>query len=233
MRRRELLALPLAWGALGRASAAGKYTDKLWQQALPLYRKMLAHPFLTGLADGTLPMEKFRYYMLQDAIYLGRYAKALNVVAAKAPTQEISQFFSEGAIGCIKEERQMHAQYFSAAELKAARMAPTCAAYTNHMLAVAHQGTFADGVAAVTPCYWIYAEVGRELIKRGSKNKDYQQWINQYGGESYGVTVKRELAVVDGLTHFDAASFEEHFMASVRYEYLFWDMAWRLEKWEH
>ena len=45
-------------------------TDKLHEAATPIWARCLAHPFVTGIGDGSLPVEKFRYFMLQDYLYL-------------------------------------------------------------------------------------------------------------------------------------------------------------------
>ena len=114
-------------------------------------------------------------------------------------------------------------------------MAPTNYAYTNHLLAAAYQKSFAHGVAAVLPCYWIYWEVGKELREKGSKNADYQRWIDQYSGEEFGQAVFQVLDMVNTeAEHLDISSREELkeiFRTSTRYEWMFWDMAWRQEDW--
>jgi thiaminase (transcriptional activator TenA) len=229
MRRRELLAaLPF-----GIAFADGpKFTHELWTLARPVYEKTLAHPFLKGIGDGSLDMRKFRFYMLQDAIYLGLYSKALSFLATKAPQEEWALFFHRGAMSCIQVERKLHETYFKPEEQAAAKIAPTCAAYTNHLLATVQMGSFAEGLAAVTPCYWIYWEVGKELKRRGSRSGDYQRWIDQYASEDFGGAVRQVLGMIDALTAFDRDRFRELFLRSVRYEYQFWDMAWREETWQ-
>ncbi len=215
--------------ALGVAHEA--YTARLWQLAEPVFQQTMAHPFLTGLADGSLPMEKFRFYMIQDALYLTRYAKALNVLASKAPQEDWGLFFTRGAIECIETERKLHEGFFERQDLVRAVPAPTNAAYTNHLLATVYEGSFTDGLAAVTPCYWIYAKAGKRLKRQGSKMAAYQRWIDQYAGEDFSTAVRQVLEMINRSMPVDRERFERLFMRSVRYEYLFWDMAWRLEQW--
>lgn len=216
-------------------AADPKFTDGLWSEIRPIYAKTLEHPFLKGLADGTLPPERFRFYMLQDALYLGRFSKALSALASKAPGEEPAIFFNNGAVNCIRTERKLHETYFQRADLERAEMAPVNYAYTNHLLATIHRGTFAEGLAAVLPCYWIYGEVGKELKKRGSKKADYQRWIDQYASEDFSASVHQALAMMNAeASRLDPAARRavlKIFVLSARYEYLFWDMAWRQEKW--
>ncbi|MBL8234827.1 MAG: thiaminase II [Bryobacterales bacterium] len=234
--RRSLLLLPLA----ARAGAEQSFTSQLWKSIASIYSATLRHPFLSGLSDGSLPREKFQYYLLQDALYLGAFSRALSVVASKSPRQEWSVSLNRDAIESLEVEKAMHGEILgsygvSTQKIQAALMAPVNYAYTNHLLLAAERGTFAEGLAAVLPCYWIYCEVGKELKKKGSRNKDYQRWIDQYAGEEYGKTVRRVLAMMDsaaeGLPQATLDRLTHLFVTSSRYEYQFWDMAWREEAW--
>jgi thiaminase/transcriptional activator TenA len=211
------------------------FSATLWKKAEPMYRKSVEHPFLKGLADGTLPKEKFKFYMVQDALYLRAYAKALSVLAAKAPREEWALFLNKGAIECLEVEAALHGTWFTKEELTRAEMAPTNLAYTNHLIATIHQGSFAEGMAAVLPCYWIYWEVGKELKAKGSKDAAYQKWIDQYAGDGYGASVRKAIEIMngaaEGLGRSERSKLERHYVLSSRYEYLFWDHAWREEKW--
>ncbi len=219
--------------ACGLASPAQDFAQSLWKAAAPIYQKTIRHPFLTGLTDGTLPKERFKFYMLQDALYLRAYSRALSVLAAKAPNPEWAAFLNKGALECLEVEVALHGTWFTKEELRTAEMAPTNAAYTNHLLAVIHQGGFAEGMAAVLPCYWIYWEVGKELKKTGSKDAAYQKWIDQYSGDAYGASVQKAIAIMNEAARgANADLLRRHYVLSSRYEYLFWDHAWRLEAWQ-
>lgn len=211
------------------------FTDELWRTAQPIVSRASAHPFLRGLADGTLPKERFRYYMRQDKLYLAEFARALEQLAGKTANPEYAAFLRQGAKNTVTVEAKLHETFFTAAEMAGTEMAPTNAAYTSHLLATVANGTFAEGLAAVLPCYWIYWEVGRELKKRGSRDPDYQRWVNQYSADAFGASVKKILAMMNAegarLDSATRARVQRAFALSSRYEYMFWDMAWRQEEW--
>lgn len=211
------------------------FTQQLWEDAGPIYRQTLDHPFLRGLSDGSLPKERFKFYMRQDARYLTQFGKALSTLAAKAPNEQSAIFLNEGALATIRTERLLHESFFTQAEFDATEMSPTNVAYTNHLLATVTRGSYGEGLAAVLPCYWIYAEVGKELKRRGSKDEAYSRWINQYGSEAFDAKVKEIVAMMDAAaaraTPEERREIRKIFLRSVRYEYLFWDMAWRVESW--
>ncbi|MFN0101317.1 MAG: TenA family protein [Bryobacteraceae bacterium] len=200
-------------------------SDELWKAIAPIYAKTLEHPFLKGLTDGTLPPGRFQFYLGQDAAYLDAFSQALLTLAGKAPNREWADTLRRHAAEAIASEKKA----------PAAPMAPVNYAYTNHLRVAVADGAFAEGLAALLPCYWIYREVGRVLIKKGSKNGAYQKWIDNYGGEEYAKSVRQVLAMYNAeapkLTAAQRARCRELFVLSARYEYLFWDMAWREERW--
>jgi len=220
--------------------AAQDFTLSLWQSISPIYQKTLIHPFLKGLTDGNLPRDRFQFYLVQDRLYLRAFAQALNVLAAKAPREDWAHTLTRHSLDAIAAERALHDEILKswgvpAAEAAHAEMAPTNAAYTNHLLAIAHRGSFAEGLAAVLPCYWIYWEVGKELVKKGSKNPAYQRWIDMYSGDDYAKSVREALAIMDAAigraSDDERAAARALFIRSARYEFMFWDMAWRKETW--
>ncbi len=136
---------------------AADFTAEQWSAIESIYSKTLAHPFLKGLSDGTLPRECFQFYLIQDSLYLRAFAQALNLLAAKAPREDWSLTLAQHSIDTLKEERRMHhvvlASYgVTPAMAAAAEMAPTNSAYTNHLLAAVQRLTFAEGLAAMLPC---------------------------------------------------------------------------------
>jgi len=220
--------------------ASTTLTDEMWERARPVHEKTLEHPFLRGLTDGTLPRDRFQFYLEQDAEYLRVFGQALSVLASKAPREEWAKTLNRHAVDAIEVERALHETIlgkFGVQRSGAVRapMAPTNAAYTNHLLVTVERGTFAEGLAAMLPCYWIYWEVGKVLEKRGSKNREYQQWIDQYASAEYGKTVREVLAMMDalggGMTTAQRERCVALFERGARYEWMFWDMAWRKEQW--
>lgn len=216
------------------------FTGQLWQENQDIYQEILRHPFLIGLRDGTLKREAFVFYMIQDSHYLRDFARALNVTAAKAPREEWAALLSTHAADTFKYERKLHESVFkehgiSAQQVSRTEPAPEAFAYTSFLLATAHSRPFSESMAALLPCYWIYWEVGQQLKKQGSKDPVYQQWIDAYSSEEFGNSVKAVLAIVNELARSAKADerrrMKEHFRRAARYEWMFWDSAYRLRTW--
>jgi thiaminase/transcriptional activator TenA len=212
----------------------------MWSAMEGIYARILVHPFVTGLTDGSLPRDAFAQYVVQDALYLVDYARALAVVAAKAPREDEISMFASHARGALEVERSLHEGLLHDLGLteEAVRntpQTPTTLAYTSYLLRSCHQGSFAEGLAAVLPCYWIYAEVGAGLLARSSPDPLYARWIETYGGEEFGRIVAAVLALVDRVGPAagadEQAAMRAHVLATSRYEWMFWDAAWRREAW--
>jgi thiaminase/transcriptional activator TenA len=215
-------------------------TKRLWDSIAGLYDQIVAHPFLAGLADGSLDQDKFRFYVVQDALYLSDYARALSVCGARAPAEDDVAMFNQHAAGAIAVERELHEGFLAdfgltSAEVEAIPMAPTNQAYTSYLLASVYAGSFPEALAAVLPCYWIYAEVGAHLLARGSPDPLYQRWIDTYGGEEFAAVVQAVRDLTDRvgavLGEAELARVFERFATTSRYEWMFWDAAWRQERW--
>lgn len=213
-------------------------TGRLWQAAAGTYDAILAHPFLTGLGDGTLPQESFAYYVAQDAHYLRDYARTLAVVAAKAPSHATTALLARHAAETAEVELALHESLLpqlgvDPATLAGIPVSPTTTAYTSYLQATAYAGTFAEGLAAVLPCYWIYQRVGAALVERGSTDPRYQSWIDTYAGDDFAASVRAVLELTDSLAP-DAgteALMTRHFTTTARYEWMFWEAGWRREEW--
>jgi thiaminase/transcriptional activator TenA len=219
---------------------ADRTRDLLWADVAEIYRGICGHPFVTGLRDGSLGHDRFRYYVVQDAHYLRGYARALAVCAARAPGETELVMFAEHATGAIAAERELHGELLAGLglgvdEAASLPVTPATQAYVSYLLAVAHSGSYAEAVAAVLPCYWIYARVGEHLQHRGSSDPLYQRWIDMYSGQEYQAVVDAVLEVIDRVgaqaSQRDAELMRLHFYSTARYEWMFWDAAYRMQDW--
>jgi thiaminase/transcriptional activator TenA len=216
------------------------FTAELWQSIAPIYADILRHPFVRGLTDGSLSREAFRFYVIQDAHYLRDFARALSIAAARAPREDWIIMFNEHAAGALRVERSLHETFFrefglAEKDVAAVPLAPTGLAYTSYLLAVAYGLPFHEALAALLPCYWIYWEVGKELERAGSKDPLFSRWIATYASEEFGAVVRAVLEVTETtaarLTEDDRSAMRRHFVTTSRYEWMFWDMGHRMERW--
>ena len=219
-----------------------QFTDELRQSAAPIWEADLRHPFVLGIADGTLPPDKFKFYLIQDYLFLLDYSRVFAYGVIKAPDEATMALFSQLLNETLNTEMDLHRGYcekfgISAAEMEQAPVAPTTHAYTRHVLDVAQSGTLAELIAGVLPCQWGYAEIGTTLAEQGGSPEPlYQEWIEMYASDEFLALGKWLRSLLNKLTAESSSAEKErlkrHFLFSSRYEYLFWEMAWTQEAWQ-
>lgn len=216
--------------------------ERLWSEAAPLERRVLAHPFVTGLADGALPMESYHFYLRQDHVFLLEYARVLGLAVAAAGEPGDMEFLAGLLHATLHSELRLHRRTCARAgigpELLAAEEpAPATFAYTRHLLAVARAESLGTIAAALLPCQWGYALIGQALAARGaSPVPEYAEWIAAYAHPEYRATAGRLWAITDRLGERMGEDERQRagaaFHASFRYELLFWEQCWRRQGWE-
>lgn len=214
-----------------------KWSENAWQEALPIYNSITGMPFIKELAAGTLNVEKFKYYLQQDAHYLEYFARSLAVIAAKVRDVDTMLDFIRFSEGAVVVERALHDSYFKDYGLtERAEISPACQHYIHYLQSTVYMADCAVGMAAVLPCFWIYKKVGDYILQIQDKdNNQYQNWIDTYAGEEFGLLVDKAIALcdiaADNATEQQKVLMTEAFIAASRLEYMFWDSAYRLEKW--
>ena len=206
-----------------------------------VYEGILGHPFIQGLVSGALPMETFKEYVIQDALYLSQFARAVALVGVKAPDDDAATILLTSARDALTVERASLHEFLlsewgmSLEKIHNTPMNLANTAYTNYLIAVAYARPFHEGLAAILPCFWVYWEVGKHLLEQGSPNKTYKRWIDTYSSEEYAHAVERVIRLAEE-TYTKAGEEEKkamkrHFRISTIYEYLFWDAAYKHEVW--
>ena len=222
-------------------SSGSTFTTQAWDATAAVRAAIDELPFVQALADGTLPEPVFAEYLRQDALYLQQYARALATLAALAPDADEQLWWAQSAQEAIAVERQLHESWVDVPDAEPARGVPAasaaCTAYTSYLLAVAHRGDYAELLAAVLPCFWVYADVGERLLERTRDRSDhpYRRWIDQYGDPAFVARTReaRELADRAAARSGTASRSRmlEAFGTATRYEWMFWDAPWQGRHW--
>lgn len=216
------------------------FSAELWKSIEGVFGKILEHPFLKELTDGTLDESSFRFYVVQDALYLRDFARGLAILGAKSPEDDWLIMFCEHAKTAIVVERALHESFFrdwglTDVQVYSTPMAPTNLLYTSYLLRIAYERPFHEGIGAFLPCYWIYLEVGKALEQEGSPNPLYQRWIDTYSSAEYENVVRQVITAADKiaeeLTDSQKEAMRQHFVMTSKMEWLFWDMGYRKEEW--
>lgn len=214
---------------------------ELRRQTETIHHRTLNHKTVLGIGAGTLPEETFRYYIEQDYQFLRRYVQVLALATAASDdlpaTARLAELLHNTLAIEIDALRTLYERFGGVVSaLDDVPRSPTCAAYTNHLLAVAAERELLLTLAAILPCQWGYREIGRSLEQFGLPDDErFAAWIKEYASDEYNTIVEW---VID---HFDRLALDagtavkaraaEVFALSAEYEHRFWEMAWNRESW--
>jgi thiaminase/transcriptional activator TenA len=218
------------------------FSQKLKEENRNLWDKILAHKFIQELGSGTLPIEKFIYYIKQDYLYLIDFARCIGLAASKAKDIESMRGWAQRMDGCLRYETLMLEDVseklgISKNELENSEKSPTNTAYLNHLLMVAYTGNIGENIAALLPCMWTYLDVGTTVNKIGGfkGHPVYEKWCSAYGAPEYRDLVQTYINVIEETSKesgkYMKNKIRSHFRQSLKYEYMFWEMAYNMEKW--
>lgn len=212
------------------------FCTDVWQRTERLQQAILDHPFNRTLADGSLDIDRFYFYLAQDSRYLAGFAKALAAASTRADIPDEAVFYAKSAQTALVAERTLHAGYLDGVDTAGIVTAPSGLAYVSFLHSVALTGDYAELVAAVLPCYWVYQHVGSNIAGRiGDVTKHpYGKWIATYSDAEFAASVESAKGIADRV----AKDHPEHvesmtalFVRASEYEWMFWDAAWRKEQW--
>jgi thiaminase (transcriptional activator TenA) len=226
-------------------STTSSSSDLLRVECARIWTGLHQHPFITELAEGTLPLDKFRFFLEQDDFYLEEYARCLALGAAKSRTERELRYFTVDLNQVLDAEipsnRALLTQVIElGAEDRggASAMAPANVAYTSYMQALSLRGGPLEIMAALLPCSWSYVEIASALRARtDGSHPVYAGWIAYFSMPQVVEMVAEMRRDFDVLMLEEAASevrrreIAQIFATSSRLERSFWEMAYTLEQW--
>ena len=200
-----------------------------------LWERMVTHPFVVEMGDGTLPVEKFRAYFLQDYVFVNDLLPLMSLAMAKAPNIEAASRINRFLAGILNPENDLFLRAFkelgaSEAEYSSASASPTTQAFADFLTRTGLEGSFEEILMVMYVAEGTYLDWGTRLLEAGKRpeNPIYREWIEIHGPDVLGELVgwMRD--------HLDAAELgdrrpriERAFLTALRYEYMFWEAAYR------
>jgi thiaminase (transcriptional activator TenA) len=217
------------------------FSAELRREAEPIFKAIFEHPFVQGIATGDLKPEQLIHYVKQDFEYLSSFIRIYGLAISKCDSREDMEMFNKQISFILHSEVHPHNNFCQVAgisyeELQGYALAPSAHQYIRHMLSVAHEGTLGEIIAVLLPCPWTYWEIGKKLLDEidPDNTHPFYEWISFYGSRTDSITEKfssrlDELAAQ--ASEKEKERMKEHFLLSCQLEYMFWEMAFKLEEW--
>src|SRR5699024_7433240 len=217
-----------------------KFTDDVEGATKESWEKSLNHPLVQGIVKGDLPLETFKYYILQDIYYLKHYGKVHAIAASQAEDFDITALLAQKAQKTAQAELTVHNEHarilnITDEDMKHFKPAPTAYAYTSHLYRATMFGHLAHSVAAMLPCYWLYADIGKKNENANPAPQIYQNWIKMYAGAEFQNSTNDMInllnMLVENMNEHQKEQVKEQFIIAKEYELHFWKMSYTFEKW--
>ena len=233
--------MPALFVASEKGGILMKLTDELYESVKDIWEGYHSHPFIQEMRAGTLPIEKFRYYMIQDYIYLYEYAKVFALGVVKSKDHDMMRMFSGMVESTLNDEMDTHKSYMKRLGITEEEVAQTHVAlsnvsYTNYMMTEAYQGGILEILVTILSCAWSYQLIGEEMAKepRMTEHKLFGEWVRSYSSEEYRKMNDNLLLLVnqlgEGISQKEKDNLIDIFTRCSLYEGMFWDMAYRMEE---
>lgn len=217
------------------------FSQQLRQEANHIFEACYEHPFVRGIAEGTLGKEQLIHYVKQDFEYLNAIMQTYALGMTKCTAREDMAMFNTSISFVLNSETHPHHNFCRVADvdfedLQGFPLAPTAQHYTRHMLNVGRSGTLGETIAVVLPCPYIYLYIGDRIIEEYHPNQQHPffDWITFYGGQEdprMNLYLKRLDQLAEKASEQERTNMKDNFMLSCQLEYMFFDMAYKLEEW--
>ena len=217
------------------------FSSYLRVQHLDLWnRANYEHPFVKGLGDGSLALNKFQYYLKQDYIFLFYYCKVLAIASWKSNSESVMSRWVKLLDETLNTEMDLHRRFckdfgITEKELDATKSVSATIEYTDFILRNAEDNSVEFIAVSLLPCQWGYGEIGKNLSQNSSLDpKSFHfEWIESYNSPEYQEVTEWLIHFVDVVgqdIHTDKIqNFSDIFKRSIEFEISFWDSAWLLK----
>jgi hydroxymethylpyrimidine/phosphomethylpyrimidine kinase len=213
-----------------RPPVGSEFSRMLWTDVENIRCAIFELPFIEALGNGSLEGHQFSYYLAQDALYLSAYSRALARASALAPSDQEQRFWADAAHYCLDVEAELHRSWLGIEPLPP--VGPVTKSYVDHLLAASAQGSYGVLVAALLPCYWLYAEVGNRLhsdllARDAGRSHPYAVWLETYADEEFATATREAISIVDAAARagstVERVAMRIAFAQSSQYELDFFD----------
>lgn len=212
-----------------------KLTEYLFEKSDDILKKFLSHPFILGMADGSLEEERFKRYQVIDYAYLKEYVNVLAVGVRRTETFTEAEYLVSHMEATVRETLRSHVPYMEELgcyeDLKDIELPENALKYINYMIEVAENGKFLDCILVLLCCSWSYAYIAKNIVAKYpecTKQPLYGRWFSAYISKGYNDANAELMDMIDAysedLETADKEKYLEIFQKCCEYELAFWDL---------
>ena len=212
-----------------------KFHEQMLNQSKQIWSAILAHPFLKKTAEGTITDETFKIWMQQDYIFIREAIPFMAVLLAKGPISLRSNFIQ--IMAGLEQELELFRKNAQkqGVILENIQPSPTCHAYIQFLMNTAYNLSFEEGFTVLYTAEKVYLDSWMAVKTQLKGNSPWQSFIDNWTSEGFQQYVDWLAITLDdliaGQPESNLSTYADLFKMTARYEYLFWEMAEKQEKW--
>lgn len=204
------------------------------------WKKVIEHQFVKQIFAGDLAEDIFKFYLKQDYYYLNQSMRNMAVLISKqqdvkAKQRLIEVIYSEANVEFAEFEKLLDFYNIDADQYEKFKLSYANISYSNYLLAVSSQNTFAEGLAALIPCYWLYLKIAEKHADKLKTNQNgiYKNWAAVFKRDEFREMVEDLIILLEAeLTEDNYELLKYHFNNSIKFEYHFFDDVYHKKSWE-
>ncbi|MCD6152668.1 MAG: thiaminase II [Syntrophobacterales bacterium] len=216
-----------------------RISGKLRKDAGHIWKKIFEHPFVVELYSGTLPMERFRFYVLQDYNYLVNAIKNFSIICSRADTADVVKEIAdvihlEATSEFNGYEELLNKLGYKIEDAMNVDAFPINVSYRSFLLATSSLRPYQESITSVLPCFWSYSEIAKHHRDKLSENKNeiYVEWASVFLSGDYLNLVNKLRNFVDTFCEdYPYGKLRDIFITVSRFEYMYWDAVYKMESW--
>jgi thiaminase len=209
-------------------------TDRLVQGNQAVWAAMAAHPFVLGLADGTLPAAALQAWVQQDRVFVLQERRVVAALRAHGPPGRLDGLLTDLDASLVQEAdafARTAAEHGFPAD---ADPWPVCLGYTCFLRCAAQDGLL-EGLTALYAAERAYLDTWTAVAARSPADSPYRAWIENWSGAGFRAFVGalgRDLDELAGTpSPVLAERLEAVFAGAARFELAFWELCWSGQAW--
>jgi thiaminase len=210
------------------------FTDRLIEANRAVWAAMAGHPFVLGLARGTLPDSALQAWVQQDLIFVVQERRVLAALRAHGLPSRLDDLLADLDRSLVLEAdafTQTAAEHGFAPEVEPW---PVCLGYTSYLRCAAYDGAL-EGLTALYAAERAYQDTWTAVATLSPGDSPYHAWIQNWSGEAFRTFVSAVGRDLDQLAGAPSPALAHRlgvlFTRAARFELAFWDMCWSGQAW--
>jgi thiaminase len=210
------------------------FTDRLIEANRAVWAAMADHPFVLGLARGTLPDSALQAWVQQDRVFVMEERRVVAALRAHGLPSRLDDMLADLDHNLVLEAEAFTQTAADHGFAPDAEPWPVCLGYISYLRCAAYDGAL-EGLTALYAAERAYLDTWTTVAERSPADSTYHAWIQNWTGEPFRAFVTSLGHDLDQLAGAPSPALAHRlgvvFTGAARFELAFWEMCWSGQAW--